>query len=677
MWGLLLPVLRSTRRIKKQGLLLISIISGLVVITGYMFAQGINRVSLFEAETGTLSNVCTSRVDDATAAGAAAVTFVCTPTANPDTPDPTGVLIAAIYPVPTTQAVFLSTNGNDANTGTEAQPVATLSRAISLVPSGGTIVVRGGVYRDSAVALSNNRLQPVSKRFTLQSYLSEQVWFDGTDRVTSWTSDGSGRWYTSWDTPTFCHHFQNFPAGGYYSQVWPWNGTPAGQGPCVHPDMVLAAGADADPQMIFADGSMLTQVRSLAVINTSSFYHDVTQKRLYIGLNPSGRTLEVTKRAMALALEGGSGGNIIRGVGFRRYATNQKHEGSYTAGVLMLNVPNVTLENTIFLDNAGGAVSYVNSTGMTLRRNVFLRNGYTAVLANGTSNTSTTTNGATIEENLFIDNNAGLYGEGCLASCGQAGMKLAHMNGFVLKNNLFEGQRGTAHGFWCDLQCKSGVMVNNVFRSNTGNGLYYEVSESGIIASNLSHDNGEYGIKLGSATTKLYNNTVVKNAQGGFLIYDDDRSPGIGGWTDISANTTGLEVANNVLVLNNTVANHLLRTSDTSPNTGPNTFFTYYDHNAYFRASASVPLTIWKDPMSTNSVFYSLPTLISSKSREQNSQDFTDNSNPLVNMQGGNYGIRPGALSSGAQIPADVASAIGISFGTSDKGALKYWPNGQ
>lgn len=655
------------------------ILSGLLlVVGGVVYAQQANLFTSSEAELGTLSGSCATLTTDTSASQGSAVEFRCAAQPEVVFPDRTGAQIAAIYPVPTSNAIFMATNGLDTNSGTEASPVKTLSRAIALIQAGGTIVVRAGVYRDSATPVVSNRIQLTPKSFTIQSYLNEQVWFDGTDEVTNWTSDGAGRWFTSWDTPTYCHHFQTHPAGGYYSQVWPWNGTPSAQGPCSHADMMKNANSDPDPQMVFVNNSELNQVRSLAGVSSTSFYYDVVAKRVYIGTDPSGKSVEVTKRPMAFGVEGGAGGNVIRGLGFRKYATNQKHEGSYTAGALLINVPNTVLENNVFSRNAGGTISYSNSTNAVIRSNAFVDNGYTALHANGKSNVAgASADNMIIEKNVFVGNNTGLFGDNCVESCAQAGAKLAHMGGYTLKNNLFENQKGTAHGFWCDLKCTNGVMVNNVLRNNGGDGLFYEVSESGIIASNLSYGNGQYGFKISAANSKVFANTSVNNGQGGFLLYDDDRSPGVNGWTDVSANTVGLEVYNNVLVRNRVMENHLLRTTDASPNTGPNAFFAGYNYNSYFRISSGIPLTIWKDPMSTNSVYYSLSSLITAKSKEQNSQDVTDGSDPFVNMLAGNYALRSGVVPAGSPMPADVASAVGVTAGNTVRGAQRYWPDGQ
>ncbi|MEH3077163.1 MAG: DUF1565 domain-containing protein, partial [Quadrisphaera sp.] len=89
-------------------------------------------------------------------------------------------------------AVFLSSRGDDSAPGTEQAPVATLNRALQVVPRGGTVVVRAGIYRDWYH--SGDTYAVLQKRVTLQAFPHEQVWFDGTDVLpaSAWSPLGQG-----------------------------------------------------------------------------------------------------------------------------------------------------------------------------------------------------------------------------------------------------------------------------------------------------------------------------------------------------------------------------------------------------------------------------------------------------------------------------------------------------
>ncbi|MEU4623487.1 right-handed parallel beta-helix repeat-containing protein [Actinoplanes sp. NPDC023801] len=77
-----------------------------------------------------------------------------------------------------TTTLYVATNGNDGNAGTQAAPLATIQKAISLITAGGTVSVRGGTY-----ALTSNiqitRSGTASAPITLTAYGSERVVIDG------------------------------------------------------------------------------------------------------------------------------------------------------------------------------------------------------------------------------------------------------------------------------------------------------------------------------------------------------------------------------------------------------------------------------------------------------------------------------------------------------------------
>jgi hypothetical protein len=92
----------------------------------------------------------------------------------------TGVVLSAAFQLPATAAttLYVATNGNDGNAGTQAAPLATIQKAVSLITAGGTIAVRGGTY-----ALASNiqitRSGTSSAPITLTAYGTEKVIIDG------------------------------------------------------------------------------------------------------------------------------------------------------------------------------------------------------------------------------------------------------------------------------------------------------------------------------------------------------------------------------------------------------------------------------------------------------------------------------------------------------------------
>src|SRR5258708_1860598 len=73
----------------------------------------------------------------------------------------TPIIADTAYAVPG-GAVFVAPGGLDTNTGAAGAPLASIARAIAVVASGGTIVLRGGTYRE--------QLGTITKRITIQPY---------------------------------------------------------------------------------------------------------------------------------------------------------------------------------------------------------------------------------------------------------------------------------------------------------------------------------------------------------------------------------------------------------------------------------------------------------------------------------------------------------------------------
>jgi hypothetical protein len=615
-------------------------IVGTVVLT---ISHAATSTASIEPETGVTTS-CASSVADSQASGGNAIKFGgCSGTGL----DSTGATIPDTnYAIPV-GAIFMSPSGADANTGTQAAPVKTIARAVALVPAGGTVVLRAGLYRDGSTT-------SITKSFTLQPYPHEKAWLDGTDVVTTWTSTGAGQWYTSWNTPSFC-------SGGYYT--YPYNAQPTSNGgPCSHYDMYgdPANPAAGDPQMVFIDGVYVHEVTSQAAATGSNFYYNQTTKLLYIGTDPAGHTVELAARPNALVFQGGSGGVSVRGIGITRYATNE-YNGNATHGAVLANVPNVTFENDVFTRMAGAALSFANSTGGAVKSSVFAANGDNGLDGNGHFTSTKAVDGLDIEDNVFNGNNTERFGTGCSASCSAAAIKLAHMDGFTLKNNILEGGIGAAKGFWCDLACSNGVMVNNLIRNNGSAGLMYEVSDTGIIASNLIYGNGGEGLKVGAANTAVYNNTSVNNGIAA-LIYDDSRSYGVNGATDVGPDTVNLDFSNNILSGSGTMV-EAWRTSTVVPNTGPNTFFSGLDYNSYYRSTGTAQVLYnWRDVSTTN--FMTLSSLTTSKGWESHGQDISSGADPFfVDAAAGDYTVRTTSVAYNASktLPANVAAALGLS----------------
>lgn len=607
---------------------------------------------------------------------------------SPEIPADAAAALAAEYPAPY-NAIFVATNGSDANDGSLEAPYATLAKAMKVVTPGRTIVFRGGVYRQGASAATGANIggtyyfTNIPAGVTLQSYPGETVWFDGTKRVTSWKKISRTHYRASWVTPDFC-------AQKYY-QTHPT--LQANDGPCSYPDSI-AGSTLGDPQMLFRNGKQLTQVSSRSkVTSNSKFYYDWKNRTLHVRFKPSAsNVVEATQYAQAMALYKPNDFSI-KGIGFRRYATNQIHNA--TAGAVLLNLgKNVLVENSVFIENAGNGLQSWQTANLTIRRSVLSSNGANGLNYDG--NWRARNGGATPADDILIEysrldgNNTDRYGVNCTWSCGAAGAKLTGSYGMVVRYNSFSrnaGGRGT--GFWCDLGCTDLKAYGNVFFNNDRHGLLYEISDEAIIASNIFADNGwdspahggGYALYVGSANVRIYNNTLANN-QRGVGIYDDERSPeaDTGGFAAerIGPSTTGVEFVNNIVTGGNpNGGRHLVITGATTAagNTVASELIEKMGSNSYHRpADGPEHWASWYEGLKSGTSFYkSIAAFHSAHGLDQTSEISTASRDPyLVNAVAGDFGVREGSGADGtaADLPADIARMLDVATSGHDRGAI-------
>ncbi len=554
--------------------------------------------------------------------------------------------ITSIYTAPSGAIYLSNTSGSDSNNGSSGAPVKTLAKAYSLVPSGGTIVIKGGTYRDARLS--------ITKPITIQAANGEQVWFDGTDVVTGWQSSGATWYVDNWNTPEFC-------AGQYYDYAYNAQKTD-NTGPCNHKDM---AGDPSNPmagspQMVFVNDAPLAEVTSAAGVTTGKFYYDKTTKRMIIGTNPTGATVELARRPVALTLAAATN---IKGIGFRKFATNEYNNN--TEAAVIIAAANNVIENNVFWRNAAYGLGVSNATGAVVRSSQFLSNGFDGATGNG-HHAGGATDNIVFDSNTFDSNNTEKFGTGCALSCAQAGVKLSHMNGGTIKNNKFTNNQG--HGFWCDLYCTNFTIVGNYSSGNTSSGLMYEVSANAVIASNVVIG-GEFGVRIAGPNIKFYNNTVLSPVRMGLWIYDDPRTPS---GSEIPADTANVEVGNNIVQGGTDFLQNLQGNQTTAAQ-----LESYSDYNAFYRPSGTPTVGFKYGSAAAGYTYKNTVALYSSATgKDAHSQDVINNTNPFfMNASSGDYRIRTDSVAykSGKGLASDVATAIGVTAGAAvDRGAITW-----
>ena len=535
-------------------------------------------------------------------------------------------------------AVFVSPSGNNSATGSKDAPLQTLQAAVDKASAGSTIVMRAGTYREA--------LKTLAKQLTIQPYPNEEVWLDGSDPITGWVQDGTAWRKDGWTVAaSLCPNNTCYDA----NLVTPQN---------------PAAGL---PDMLFVGGNQLRQVLTRAEVTDGTFYVDRANSQIFMGTNPSGKTIEASTRKQAIMYySAATAGSKLRGIGVRRYASNLY----FTSKPAQIEVSNgakgIEFENMTFTQSSANGLFLTGSaadkaTGIVVRNSIFASNGASGLSGNYTD-------GLQMENNIVYNNNTekgqweGEYGS-------YAGTKIARMTNSTIKNNLFQDNYGT--GFWCDLDCSGNTIVGNMARGNVTHGIFYEVSYNAIIASNVSYNNGVWGFKINGRGVKVFNNTAYNNASDNYFIYDDSRLP-----------SQNIEVKNNI--------------SAGGPKSDPNSrlifarlnmstvgnVVTAMDSNVYFRSSATQPkyLLGWQGT-NINASYTTLDANLRNQTgREAKALSFEGKPiNALFkDVSVGNFQLVSGTavVDSSEPLPADVAQATGQATGqVVSRGAIT-WKNG-
>jgi parallel beta-helix repeat protein len=253
--------------------------------------------------------------------------------------------------------------------------------------------------------------------------------------------------------------------------------------------------------MAFLDGEPLKQVGSAGEVGPGSFFVDRLTNALVIGSDPRGRLVEASNLRLAMSIR--SPGTVVRGIGFRHYATP-----SPDLGAVQGYTSDLRFENNVFKDNAASGVALIGSN-IRFVHNTADRNGQLGVRTNDSD-------GLLLEGNHVLRNNAELFHPWTAAG----GVKIAASEGVRAKGNLVEDNHG--HGLWVDVYSRDVIYDRNLARNNGQAGVFFELSVGAKIVNNTSVSN-RVGIEVSeSSDVQVWNNTMVSNVES-FSFYTAGR----------------------------------------------------------------------------------------------------------------------------------------------------------
>lgn len=399
------------------------------------------------------------------------------PLGSDDTPMPSGSIVVA----PDAPA------GGD---GSLQRPLSTVADALDRVKGSGTIVLRGGVYREEVFVGR-------SKTVVIRSYPGEEVWFDGTDPLEGFTHDGEV-WRTAWP-----YEFSSAPSytGDEDGTEENWN--------FIDPAHPFAA----HPEQVWLDDGALDQVAPDEV-TTGTFAIDPETAELIIGDDPADREIVASTRQRAFEVR--SPGSVLQGIGVRRYAPSVQ-----TMGAVVLEGDGALLQDVV-IEDASTSGLFVTGTGSTVKNVTIRRSGLIGATANYADN-------LVLARVLLEGNNTERFNQAPVSG----GFKVSRSRHLVISGSVVRDNAGP--GIWLDQSVFDTTILSSDVLSNAGHGVFAEISDRVRLVDVVVAGNRRIGLKINDTSdVQVWRSTIVGNGLGVAVLQDTRRAsdPSIPGHDD-------------------------------------------------------------------------------------------------------------------------------------------------
>ena len=182
-------------------------------------------------------------------------------------------------------------------------------------------------------------------------------------------------------------------------------------------------------EQLFLDSKHLTRVATRDKVAPGTFYADYAANAIYLGNNPAGHAVEMSKTPTAI--ESGATGVTVRGLTIEHFATPPQ------GGAVVLGLGWKVVANDIRWNHAVGAM-LVNADNAVLERNHIHSNGQLGVGQYSTKSASISAN------EVSYNNTDGFW----IADWESGGIKTTWSSGGWVSGNLIQYNRGV--GLWSD-----------------------------------------------------------------------------------------------------------------------------------------------------------------------------------------------------------------------------------
>jgi hypothetical protein len=381
---------------------------------------------------------------------------------------------------------------SDGNPGTAEKPFKTISRAVTDVKPGDTVLIETGVYRETVTIAANGT---ADRPIVVTAAPAANVVVTGADPVTDWQREAG--------------------EANVYSTAWPhlflgWSKRRA------HPDddYHLTIGR---VEQVFVDRYALLQVASRAELTRGTFFVDEPGKRLFIwdrtnqDLAAARQNVEAAVRQLVWKCEGQY--VRTRGLCFRYGASPAQ------SGAVLVRGNHDVLEDCV-IEQMNGAGLSLGGEDIVVRRCVIRDNGQMGFGAH--------VRDLLVTECVCENNNTKNVARGWEAG----GNKLVLCKNAVLEKSIFRRNRG--NGVWFDIGNEDCVVRNCLIIDNEDAGVFYEISyslhahDNVIVGNGLAPRFGAWGANAGislssSSRCVIERNLLVANKEG-FQFREQGRS---------------------------------------------------------------------------------------------------------------------------------------------------------
>jgi parallel beta-helix repeat protein len=262
----------------------------------------------------------------------------------------------------------------------------------------------------------------------------------GSRQLTSWTASGA-YWY----------------AGGQTQQ-----GTATASDKCESGHAACGL-----PEDLWIDNVLQHRETSLAAVGAGKWYFDYNADRAYIGVNPSGKVIEIG--VIPHAFSGSASGVTLSRLTIEKYATPAQ------AGTVQGdNGDNWVVDSVV--------VRYAHGTGLRMgdgwmvRRSRFHHNGQLGIAGGRV--------GSTFRDSECDHNKTIGYQVGFAGGCSKF---FVTTDLLVYGNNIHDND---GNGVWTDIDNIDYTIRRNTITDNYGQGIFTEISSDGLIDSNTVTNNG-------------------------------------------------------------------------------------------------------------------------------------------------------------------------------------------